>query len=273
MRSKKDIQGEIDAINHLIKKKINVSRPVCKTASDYIVEFPTIQGIRYGVLFTSVGVQLMDELVENDKLNKRLGAYLGRVHQAWDDFVPTVNNHKLDVATVLDESLQYVRVLSDLYHLDFEFLQDVSDRLKLKLQQLSKEKPAFGFCHGDFYSGNIRMSKLKEPIVFDFDFSGQCYRMYDVALYANAFGLGCSLADIEKRERRKSAFMEGYNSIQTVTDEMVHSLDLFVPYRRIFNIGTIYCGMANTFGDYFAINNTNRDIELLKKWLDLNPVL
>lgn len=273
LRTKKDIQGEIDAINHLVKKKIDVSMPLCMADGNCIIEFPTVQGVRYGVLFTSVGVQAMDELTENDELNERLGAYLGRIHQAWDDFVPTDNSHKLDAANVLDGSLQHIRELSSQYHFDFEFLHDVSNRLKQRLQQLSKTKPAFGFCHGDLYSGNIRMSKSQEPIAFDFDFSGQCWRMYDIALYANAFGLGCSPEGIEKRERRKSAFMEGYSRIQTVSEEMIHSMDLFVPYRRIFNIGTIYCGMANTFGDHFAINNTNRDIDLLKKWLDLNPVL
>ena len=67
--------------------------------------------------------------------------------------------------------------------------------------------------------------------------------------------------------------MHGYSKVQSVSDEMLQSMNLFVPYRRIFNIGTNYCGMSNTFGDHFAIHNTTRDIEQLKKWLELNPVL
>jgi len=54
--------------------------------------------------------------------------------------------------------------------------------------------------------GNIRLNSFDQPNVFDFDFAGTGWRMYDIALYANAFGLGCSKEGIEKRERRKEAF-------------------------------------------------------------------
>jgi len=43
---------------------------------------------------------------------------------------------------------------------------------------------------------------------------------------------------------------------------------LFVPFRRIFNIGTIYISMSNTWGDEWVNMNLNEDIEMLKKWID-----
>lgn len=271
LRTKEDIQNEISAIEHLLEYNIVVTKPVQTQDGRYIIEFNTIQGIRYGVLYTSVGEKMLNE--ENDEINERLGEYLGTVHRAWDEYPLAENHRKLDVEYIIDDSMEHVYTLSELYDFDLDFLQAVSDKLKMKLSSLSRNGSAYGMCHGDFYSGNIRISPSGEPVLFDFDFSGVCWRMYDVALYANAFGLGCSKDDIVKRERRKAAFMNGYSRVQNVSEEMIQSMDLFVPYRRIFNIGTIYCGMTNTFGDHFAINNTNRDIEMLKKWLELNPVL
>ena len=45
---------------------------------------------------------------------------------------------------------------------------------------------------------------------------------------------------------------------------------LFVPFRRIFNIGTLYISMSNTWGDNWVKTALDEDIEMLKKWVDLS---
>ena len=45
---------------------------------------------------------------------------------------------------------------------------------------------------------------------------------------------------------------------------------LFVPFRRIFNIGTLYISMSSTWGDNWVRVSLDEDIEMLKKWVDLS---
>ena len=273
LRTKEDILTEIDWISCLKNKGIAVTEPVVKKDGNYVVEFETLQGKRYGVLFTAAGVKSFNQVEETEASNKKLGKYLASVHEAWNSIPISICKRRLDMPNVVDESMKYIREFSNIYYFDLEFLEDVADKLKKKLELLSKNSPEYGVCHGDFYSGNIRFDNYDNPILFDFDFAGVGWRIYDIALFADAFGLGCSADDIIKRVRRKTAFLEGYTSLQILSNEAISSIDLMIPFRRLFNIGTIYIAMSNTFGDEWAIRNTNDDINKLRKWLMLNPVL
>lgn len=273
LRTKEDIHTEIHWVLHIKNAGISVGEPVKKIDGNYITEFDTIHGKRYGVLFTSVGIKTFNALEETDALNLKLGKYLALIHKAWNSLNPIECNRKLDIPNIVDASMKHIRAFSDIYPVDVEFLEDVAQKLHKKFRLLSTDLPEYGICHGDVYGGNIRYDHCDNPILFDFDFAGYGWRAYDISLYANAFGLGCSTDGIIKRERRKHSFLDGYTSVQTLSNEAISSIDLMVPFRRIFNIGTIYFSMSNTFGDEWAINNANADIDLLKKWVDLNPVL
>lgn len=58
-----------------------------------------------------------------------------------------------------------------------------------------------------------------------------------------------------------------------MSEDEVNSIALFIPFRRIFNIGTLYISyLPNTWGDSNVIANLDNDIEMLKKWIDLIPI-
>ena len=54
-----------------------------------------------------------------------------------------------------------------------------------------------------------------------------------------------------------------------LTNIELDNMYLFVPFRRIFNIGTIYISMSNTWGDNWVNTNLNDDITMLKKWVEI----
>jgi Ser/Thr protein kinase RdoA (MazF antagonist) len=269
IRRMEEIQAEIDLLNHLKSSDIEITFPVIKRDGKFISQFNTINGIRYGVLYTSVGILGFDQIEETSELNERLGSYIASIHTAWDKYDFGTNRWNLDAHSFIDSSMNAIRQLSTIYDFDIDFLEEVAKNVKTKLVGLTIEKPQYGVCHGDIYSGNIRIDANNNPILFDFDFCGIGWRAYDISMYSFPFGMGCDVNTLKKREQRKN----GYNKVRAMSDTEINSIALFIPFRRIFNIGTLYISyLPNTWGDSVVIRNVDEDIIMLKKWLELNPI-
>ncbi|GGD85281.1 hypothetical protein GCM10010911_49610 [Paenibacillus nasutitermitis] len=273
MRSMEEIQAEVDLLNHLKCSGIEVTLPVMNRNGTFISEFNTINGIRYGVLYTSVGIYEFNQVEETTELNEKLGSYMASIHNAWDTSDFGINRWDLDSHSFIDRSMNAIRQFSTIYDFDINFLEEVAENVKKKLAYLTIEKPQYGVCHGDLYSGNIRVDANNNPILFDFDFCGNGWRAYDISMYAFPFGMGSDVTKLKKRERRKNQFLNGYNKVRAMSENEVNSIALFIPFRRIFNMGTLYVSfLPNTWGDSAVIRNVDEDIIMLKKWLELNPV-
>jgi len=273
VRSTAEIQSELDLLLHLKASDIVVTLPVIKLDGTYISEFMTANGARYGVLYTSVGVCEFSNTEETSQSNEKLGKYIASIHAAWDRCDLAINRWNLDASLFIDHSMNAVRQFSAIHDFDIDFLEEVAKHVKKKLINLSTETPQFGICHGDFYSGNVRVDANNNPILIDFDFCGNGWRAYDISVYAYPFAMGCDAAKLQQREYRKDQFLNGYNKVRTMSEDEVNSIALFNPFRRIFNIGTLYISyLPNTWGDSNVIGNVDGDIEMLKKWIDLNPI-
>lgn len=274
IRSMEEIQSEIDILNHLKTTGIKAVCPVIKQDETFIGQFKTANGIRYGVLYTSVGIYEFDETEESAELNERVGSYIASLHNAWDRCDFGINRQNLDSYSFIDDSMSAIRQFSTIHDFDIDFLEEVAKKVKEGLTSLSTEKPQYGICHGDLYGGNMRVDADNNPILFDFDFCGNGWRAYDISMYAFPFGMGYDLAKFKKREQRKNQFLNGYNRVRTMTENEIKSIALFIPFRRIFNIGTLYISfLPNTWGDSAVIRNVDDEILKLKKWLELNPIL
>ncbi|MEO3945793.1 phosphotransferase [Gorillibacterium sp. CAU 1737] len=273
VRSKAEIQSELDLLLHLKAADLAVNLPVGKHDGTYISEFHTANGVRYGVLYTSVGMREFSHIEETPESNEKLGAYIASVHTAWDRCDAALNRWDLDASTFLDRSLEAARQFSEVHDFDLDFLEEVGKQVKNKLKGLPTETPQFGICHGDFYSGNVRVDAEHNPILIDFDFCGKGWRAYDISMYAYPFGMGSDVANFPQRERRKEQFLNGYNKVRAMSEAEVDSIALFIPFRRIFNIGTLYITyLTNTWGHSTVTWNVDSDVDMLKKWVDLNPI-
>ena len=264
-----EIQAEIDLINHLKNSGVLTTEPIMKKNGDYIVQFDAPEGKRYAVLYSSVGAKSSEKVEEMDSYNTKLGLLLSSVHEAWDKIDYPVDRWRMDLDSFIDSSMNHIRAYTQWYSFDIDFLEEVAKKTKEKINNtLNKNKPGYGICHGDFNPGNFRFDSNGNPVLFDFDFCGYSWRTYDISVYLNAFSLGLDNAGIEKRKRRREAFLKGYQINMPLANIEFDNMYLFVPFRRIFNIGTIYISMSNTFGDNWGYVNLNEDIEILKKWID-----
>jgi Ser/Thr protein kinase RdoA (MazF antagonist) len=270
-RTIEEIRAEIQLLTVLKDSGIPATEPVMKTDGEYILRFKVAEGLRYSVLYTSAGVKSSQQVKETDEYNRRLGRYIGSIHKTWDRIDYPVNRWHLDVSTFIDNSMNHIRKYRQWYSFDIDFLEEVAKKTQERIDSaFHKNKPGYGICHGDFNPGNIRFDPDDNPVLFDFDFCGYGWRIYDISVYINAFSLGWDRTGMEKRKRRREAFLEGYRAVMPLIDDEFNNMYLFVPFRRIFNIGTLYISMSNTWGDNWVNINLNDDIEMLKKWTEIS---
>jgi len=265
-----EIRAEIQLLIILKDSDILATVPVMKIDGEYISLIKVTEGLRYGVLYTSAGVKSPEQVKETDEYNRRLGRYIGSIHKAWDRIDYPVNRWHLDIDSFIDKSMDHIRTYRQWYAFDIDFLEEVAIKTKERINSaFHRNKAGYGICHGDFNPGNIRFDPNDNPVLFDFDFCGYGWRIYDISVYINAFSLGWDRTGMEKRKRRRDSFLEGYRAIMSLSDIEFEKMYLFVPFRRIFNIGTLYISMSNTWGDNWVNTNLNDDIEMLKRWAEI----
>ena len=268
--TQEEIQAEVDLLLHLRNSGIRACVPILNTNNGYVCEFRTITGPRCGVLYETAGEQDFKSTEETPEKNARLGTYIAKVHRALDE-MPPISRPRLDCASFIDGSMPYIREFAQVHAFDLAFVEELAERTKSALAGLTEDKPAFGLCHGDIYEGNLRLDEAGNPILFDFDFCGYGWRAYDIAMYAYNFSLGADPAKLEARARRYEAFMDGYNRVRPMPESELRTIPWFIPFRRIFNLGTLYLALlADTWGDLAQIRNVEEDVALLKRWVELN---
>ena len=265
-----EIQAEVNLLLHLRRSGVRACVPMARIDGGYVCEFETVTGPRCGVLYETAGIHAFNSTKETPEKNARLGEYIAQVHHALDS-MPPINRTRLDCASFIDDSMPYIREFAKVHAFDLPFVEDIAARTKSALADLDEEKPAFGLCHGDIYEGNLRLDGEGNPVLFDFDFAGYGWRAYDVSMYACNFSLGADPAELEARARRFEAFMEGYSRVRPMPESELRTIPWFIPFRRIFNLGTLYLALlSDTWGDLAQIRNVEDDIAMLKRWVELN---
>ena len=268
--SREEIQAEVDLLLHLRRSGVQACVPIARADGGYVCEFETITGPRCGVLYETAGLHDFKSTQETPEKNIRLGEYIARVHRALGEMPPAARP-RLDCAGFIDGSMPYIREFAKVHEFDLPFVEDIAARTKSALANLAQDNPAFGLCHGDIYEGNLRLDKAGNPVLFDFDFAGYGWRAYDIAMYAYNFSFGADPAKLEARARRFEAFMEGYSRVRAMPEDELRAIPWFIPFRRIFNLGTLYLRLlADTWGDVAQIRNVEEDVALLKRWAQLN---
>jgi Ser/Thr protein kinase RdoA (MazF antagonist) len=157
---KETIQAEHDFLKACEKAEVPVVCPMQNAEGQTLLE---IQGIFY-TLFPKRPGRLEPEL--NQEQLKRLGRFLGRIHNVGEEF-KQVSRQRLDPQTYGRDSLEYLLKenllapgLSAIYQ---KYVTDIC-----KLVEPMFEDQEFILTHGDCHAGNV-LWKLDDPYFIDFD--------------------------------------------------------------------------------------------------------
>ena len=107
--------------------------------------------------------------------------------------------------------------------------------MKQAAGQLPREAPAYGLCHGDVNTGNFHLYDDHAWALLDFEYFGYGWRVFDIATFTN--NQIHQLGKTERTRRIVQAFLEGYQSVRTLSQAELEALHPFVVLRQIWLMG------------------------------------
>jgi Ser/Thr protein kinase RdoA (MazF antagonist) len=231
VHSEIDYKEEMNIINHLYKEELSVATPVCCKDGEYIWPIEAPEGIRYAVLFHEA---INKPSEDNEKKAYNLGCELAKLHNIADINDFEVSREPISLTCLVDQSLALIKPHLNHRKDDFEFLEKTSQEIKGHIQNnLSTQKPFYGYCHGDIHSGNVFFDDNK-PTIFDFDCMGYGYRVYDICVYA--WNHTFDNEDYIDKDEWK-AYIDGYNSIRQLSTSELELISAFAALRELWLIG------------------------------------
>ncbi|BCA53249.1 hypothetical protein W02_03890 [Nitrospira sp. KM1] len=233
-----DISYEIDALLHLVRKGVSVSRPIPATDGRIIRELPTLEGNRYAVLFTYAAGQ---ELSFKNHEPRHLGRALGTLHHSMDDFYSPHRRAMIDWDHLIDIPLKRLEPLFTHRRKDWMYVRRLSERLRHEIDGLVLRDQ--GFCHGDVHEWNVHISNSKAITFFDFDLCGIGWRAYDLAT------LRWSARWAARETKVWGTFLKGYRERRALPPADLRAVPLFIGIRHVWLMGhhageTQYRGQA-----------------------------
>lgn len=263
------IEAEIEVVNHLKQSGLSVAYPISMKNGQYLLPIETPEGTRFGVLFS----EAEGNPCNNDTLDEReiieIGHLISDMHRMLDAIPMVPKRWKLDDHLFLNRPIEILENYNKTnHHIELSFLTGVVKELKEQIHAKARGWN-WGICHGDFYTGNINRRNDGNLSIYDFEFCGYGWRAYDVSPFLGNFGTGVREDAVDKRKRRLEYFLRGYKNAGGLSDSEIEAVyKIFVPFRRIFNMGYLYAAFHYVWGNKLRGDLIAHDTKLLHEWID-----
>lgn len=178
---------------------------------------------------------MLYEMLEGNSLpmNPNCAALLGKstayLHTVSRRLTIGSSEQIIDMPSLIDGALQALKPIFQQYPDDWSYIMELAHRTQGQILGLSKGLD-WGFCHGDIYAENAHIVSEGKIALFDFDFCGYSWRMYDLAVFRLAVALEGH--DPELWEY----FIQGYTSVRELSEADIGALPSFVVVRYLWII-------------------------------------
>ncbi|NSL86422.1 phosphotransferase [Chitinophaga sp. Mgbs1] len=204
-RSPEEIKAEIQLLDILQQQGANVVYALKDNTGNTIQTFAAPEGERCAVLFTfaagaRAGITLTDEQLA------AIGVVMARNHLITQDLQLAYPRPEYNIHTTVHEPLRVLQAALTGYGCTTEYRQ-LADTAPLVLEKLAKlcpEQFSTGYCHFDYFPHNYYFRDDNTVTLFDFDFSGKGYLVYDIATLFAHYEIVMYLQRITPEEGRRA---------------------------------------------------------------------
>jgi Ser/Thr protein kinase RdoA (MazF antagonist) len=258
-RSFEDVLFEMALLDFLYHRSLPVAHPLKTTDGRWVVVVNAPEGPRYVTLMTYAPGEV--PIGDFDQTQStRLGQILAKIHLTSQDFAPIVERRPLDLAHLVDQSLEII--LPQVQNsATIGVLQATAQDLHDALRSLPQTAPFWVVCWGDPHSGNVHCTEDQQMTLFDFDQCGYGWRAFDVAKFlqmALCSGMRYSVRD---------AFLDGYQSIQPLTDAEIVALQPLTQVAHLWRWAiSLNYALVHEYSrlDAFYFRNRVEQMQMLK---------
>ena len=178
-RSDAAILAEIEALQHLSGKGIEVAMPVRRKDGGWITALQAPEGRRRAVLFHWISGRA--PRYTQVQHGERYGELLANVHSATEDLPINESRPLMNLEYLLHIPMNKIKPRLR-GRLMVAQLEELCLRIMPHLKEVEQHLGDWGFCHGDIYPNNACINNGRLTL-FDFDFCGWGWRVYDLATY------------------------------------------------------------------------------------------
>jgi Ser/Thr protein kinase RdoA (MazF antagonist) len=223
-RSADAIRGEVELMDILEKQGARIAGVVKNRAGREMESFQAAEGVRYGVLtrfakgkaYIDMSDAQLDVLGYEIAFNHNITANL-RLH-----------NERVvyDLETTVHRPLQTLSVAYADYPEDYAQLKETASEVLKKLKEFDLENFSYGYCHFDYFPKNFFFDEQNNFTLFDFDFAGRGYLVYDlVTLYCHyTFHVAHQKITKEEGQRCMDRLIAAYRKLRPLTEQEVAAL-------------------------------------------------
>jgi Ser/Thr protein kinase RdoA (MazF antagonist) len=245
-RSLEGITEELAALVQLRAKEVPVAAPIARLDGEFVTRIDAPEGARFAALFHWVGGEQPRYI--NAAHATLYGSVAARLHTAGDDLpggpidqpgepmgqlAETMGqpSNKArpphDMGYLLERPAASLRTAIARYPSWAARFEALIERLQTRLERARERLTDWGFCHGDLHGGNAHVAG-DQLHLFDFDFCGPGWRVYDLATYRWA----ARLRGVE--DQAWKPFSEAYLQCRPAAAGDLELAPLFVILRQIW---------------------------------------
>ncbi|KGO88066.1 aminoglycoside phosphotransferase [Flavobacterium rivuli WB 3.3-2 = DSM 21788] len=260
-RTELEISEEINLLNLLKQHGIGISHPIADTGRNFIQALNAPEGIRYAVLFS---------FAKGDKIRsmdldtcQTIGSLMASIHSL-------TANLKTERINYTSESLlalpyKYATEYFSEALPEMKFIKEKTEEITDFFKQTASDIPS-GIIHLDIWYDNMAVTANNEVTVFDFDFCGNGWLVFDIAYFCKQ--LFHIEADKDQYELKAQSFLKGYNTIRTLTTNELQVIPKTAAAIWIFYLG-VQCQRFD-WSNIFLTENYLKLVHVakIKTWLE-----
>lgn len=260
-RSKSEILAEINVLNVLKEHAINISYPIADKKGEFIQEINAPEGTRYLVLFSFAEGNKVRFI--NNETCFSIGSIMASIHTKMFD--KEINRIHYNLETLLELPYEYAKPFFSETLEEMKFIKKQSTEIKDYFDLNELKNIPKGIVHMDIWYDNMSITKQNKVTIFDFDFCGNGYLIFDVAYFCKQ--LFHIETDKKEYESKMKSFLNGYESIRKLTKEEM----LLIP-KAGAAIWIFYLGVQSQRFDWSNIflseNYLKMYIGKMRSWIE-----
>jgi Ser/Thr protein kinase RdoA (MazF antagonist) len=256
-RSLSEIHYELELLTYLGRKGAPVATPIARRDGDLARGVRAPEGVRQMVLFTHApGAPA--RLREADAF--AMGRATADLHRMAGGFTSPQARQELDLDALISTPLRLAEPFFAHREAEWLYLRRLARKLKQRIKALAGQGLDWGVIHGDATERNAYVTDSYGATFFDFDYSGNGWRAYDLAAF---------LMHARKAENAEAvwlAYIRGYLERRTLGEADRAAIPLMLAARYYWGMGIRPANAGFDIGAVLDDAYLDRMVAYLRQW-------
>jgi Ser/Thr protein kinase RdoA (MazF antagonist) len=258
------VEAEGRFVADLASSGVPVVRPVPLRTGGFAHEVHASEGRRPILVFEEAPPPIPRPVTVS--LANKIGQAVARLHNAADALgrpyeLPVIENKGRN------ELLPYVREFVS--EEDYRFLEQLTEILHIRFEELPKGGADFGWCHCDLVLWNIRRATNDQIVLFDFGNAAKCHRLLELATVWRSI----SRQPASVREDLWTSFIDGYRVLRGLPEGFAEYLPLAHIASEVGFLGGNAATLPLRLGtEAFDGDLMSKGLERIRRLLESTPI-